>query len=376
MRDDLRTPRNWKWGAVPPDTLPLWLADMDLPTSAAIRERLAGLAREAWLGYEMVPGDAALLAALRRWLSARGHPGLDDPLRAVVGPGVLPLLYAAVRTLTEPNDAVAVLTPAYPPFFSAVRDQGRRVREVPLAWGSAGATPDLDALDAAARDGVRAVLVCQPHNPTGRSFTRDELAGIAEVADRHGLVLISDEVWADLWLDGPPPLPCAAASPAAAARTLTITGPCKTYSMAGLPIGAAVSANPALLAPLERVGYGIGHPGQFPLAMWEAGLAEAQGWLDDTRATLRRHRDLVAAAAASWPGVRHVPPQATYLAWLDARGHRLGTRVHEAIRREGRVLLNDGALFGDDAAGCVRLNFATTPEVLGEALHRIGSVLG
>lgn len=374
VRPDLRTPRNWKWGSVPPDVLPLWLADMDLPPPAVLRAGLARLMREGWLGYEMVPGDAALLAAVRRWLVDRGHPGLGDPLTAVVGPGVLPLLYAAVRACVPPGGALVVPTPAYPPFFLAARDQDRRVIEVPLHDAGGRPTFDLAAIDAAFAAGARAILLCQPHNPTGRVFTTAELAAVAEVVARHGATIIADEVWADLWLETPP-TPVAAASPAAAARTLTIVGPCKSYNMAGLPIGLAVSAEPSLLAPLARLGYGLGHPGQAPIAMWELALREAQPWLIETRAVLRANRDHAVARLAG-AGLEVQPAEATYLLWLDGRRHRLGERLASAVLDEGRVLLNDGRHFGTGFAGCARLNVATTRDVLDEALTRIRRVTG
>lgn len=373
VRPDLRTPRNWKWGSVPPDVLPLWLADMDLPPPPAVREGLAALARDGWLGYEMVPGDAALRESVRRWLAARGHPGLADPLELVLGPGVLPLLYAAVRAHVPPGGAVVVPTPAYPPFFSAARDQDRRVVEVPMREADGRVVLDVERIAAALAAGARAVLLCQPHNPTGRVFTRDELAAVAEAAARFDAVLLADEVWADLWYDAPP-LPVAAASDAAAERTLTIVGPCKSYNIAGLPIGAAVSAEPELLAPLVRLGYGLGHPGQGPVAMWDLALRVAQPWLEATRATLRARRDRVVPALAEL-GVAVRSPEATYLAWLDGRRHPLGDRLAATILEHGRVLLNDGRHFGAGGAACARLNFATTDDVLDEALARLRRVL-
>ncbi len=374
FRPDLRTPRNWKWGSVPPDVLPLWLADMDLPPPDVLRDGLAALMRDGWLGYEMVPGDAALLAALRRWLVARGHPGLADPLEAVIAPGVLPLLYAAVRAHVPPGGAVVVPTPAYPPFFMAARDQDRRVVEVPMRESGGRPTLDVPAIDAALAAGARAVLLCQPHNPTGRVFRAEELAPVAESAARHGAVLLADEVWADLWFDAPP-IPVAASSATTAACTLTITGPCKSYNMAGLPIGAAVSANADLLAPLARLGYGLGHPGQGPVAMWELALAQAQPWLATTRDTLRAHRDRAVEGLAG-SGLEVRVPEATYLLWLDGRRHPLGERLASTLLEQGRLLLNDGRHFGAGHAGCARLNVATTPDVLDEALARIRRVTG
>jgi cystathionine beta-lyase len=370
-----RRGRALKWTAADPDVLPLWVADMDLEPPPAVRARLAALAAEGWLGYELVPGDPALAAAVRAALVARGHPGLPEPLRGVVGPGLLSLLYGAVRTLTAPGEAVAVLTPTYPPFLSAVREQGRALLEVPLDVAGPQARLDLDALEAAFRAGARLLLWCQPHNPTGRVWSDDEQASVAALAARHDVRVVSDEVWADLWLDAPP-RPFAAASREAEARTLTLVGPCKTYNMAGLPIGMAVSADPALLAPLRAVAHGLGHPGQLPVAMWECALAEAGPWLAATRDALRARRDQAMHALAELPGVRVASPEATYLLWIDGRRHPLGAGVHRALLDEGRVLLNDGASFGEGFAGCVRLNFATTEARLAEALERVTRVLG
>ena len=225
--------------------------------------------------------------------------------------------------------------------------------------------------------GPRAILTCNPHNPTGRVFDAEELAAIAEVAERHDLLIVSDEIWCDLVHPGHTHMPIAALSEAAAARTVTICAASKAFNVAGLHCAVAHIAHAGVareLAALPRHVLGaVGSPGaEATLAAWTAGEA----WLDEVRAHLTRQRDhLAERLSAELPQVGFESPEATYLAWLDLRGTDLGEDPAKALQESARVALSHGHEFGESGKGFARLNFATSREILDEILDRIVEAL-
>lgn len=368
--EDLRHEGSQKWTLYPPDVLPLWVADMDFPVAPELLEALhARLSRS--IGYPVMAGDPALLDLLIEKQAGRGVGNLTrDSIKLL--PGVVPGLYASVLALTSPGDEVITHTPVYPPFLTAISDHGRIPRHAPLSQTAHGWEIDWDTLEAAVTPAARVLLLCSPHNPTGRVWTRAELGRLADFALRHRLWVVADELHADLVLEGEF-IPFASLSPQVAARTLTLTGPCKTYNTAGLGIGAAISANPQLLARFGAASLGVmGHPSALSQEMWKAGLTAGSRWLAEILDLLRGNRDfLTGFLAQHLPEVRYVPPQATYLAWLDFRALPWAPQAHAHLLERAKVGLNDGPPFGPDSAGFLRLNFATPRPVLREALERI-----
>ena len=227
--------------------------------------------------------------------------------------------------------------------------------------GSAGYEIDLDGLRRAAA-GARVLLLCHPHNPSGRVFRRAELEAIAEVVLGSGLFVVSDEIHADLVLGGEPFVPFASLSPEVAARTLTLCSASKAFHIAGLRCAVAVFGSDEIrrrfLAVPRHVRGGINILG---LEATRAAWLHGQPWLDAATDYLRGNRDLVARRVAdSLPGVRHHPPEATYLAWLDCRALRLAPSPFRFFLERAKVALSDGASFGTPGEGFVRLNFATS----------------
>lgn len=362
--DDLRHPDSAKWNFYPPEVLPLWVADMDFPVAPEITAALhARLSRS--IGYSM-GGEPGLLDVLqaRHVLEGREHVWLL--------PGVVPGLYASVLALSAPGDEVITHTPIYPPFLGAIENQGRVARLAPLLQGESGWEIDWDALEAAVTPAARVLMLCSPHNPSGRLWSRPELERLAEFALRHRLWVVADELHADLTLEGEF-IPFARLSPDIARRTVTLSGPCKAFNTAGLPIGAAFSANAALIARLQRAALGLmGHPSALSIEMWRAALEHGGPWLEGTLAYLRGNRDFLAAELArQLPEVHFAPPQATYLAWLDFRAFSWAEGPHLFALERAKVGLNDGATFGPGFEGFLRLNFATSRPLLGEAVRRL-----
>jgi cystathionine beta-lyase len=219
-------------------------------------------------------------------------------------------------------------------------------------------------------------MLCNPQNPTGRVFRRDELEKLAEFALSHRLWVMSDELWADLIYEGRH-IPIASLGPEIAQRTVTLTGPCKTYNTAGLGGGVAISHNPQILAAMAQVSKGLGgHPNVLSMAAWRAALEHAQDWLEEVRAYLKGNRDFITAFMQQHlPQVGYRPPQGTYLAWLDFRGTPFAQEIHKVMLERAKVGLNEGRMFGPQYQGWLRLNFATSRKLLQEALERIAGVV-
>ncbi|HEV7302337.1 MAG TPA: PatB family C-S lyase [Tepidisphaeraceae bacterium] len=370
----LRHPDSFKWTKYPQDVLPLWVADMDFPVAPSIITAITDRLRHG-IGYHQLYGDPELTGLLRAKLEKDGLVGLPEKGWMGYLVGVVQGLYVAVTGLTRAGDDVITMTPIYPPFMSAITDHGRNARLVALAELPEGWTIDWPAMEAAVTPATRLLMLCHPHNPTGRVWTRDELARLADFADRHRLWVVSDELHADLTLSGEYVPFVAVAPPAVQARTVTLIGPCKAYNTAGLGIGAMVSHNPQLIARLKKAGAGLmGHPGVPNVTMWKAALRDDGIWLAEVLDYLRGNTDLIAAFVRDrLPGVRYVPPQATYLAWLDFRNHPRAGDIHKYLLETAKVALNDGPAFGPGYQGFVRLNFATSKAILSEALERIAA---
>jgi cystathionine beta-lyase len=288
-------------------------------------------------------------------------------------------IYVAVSQLSAAGEGVVVQTPIYPPFLEAVAETGRRLVENPLVCGAAGARFEIDfellrsRIDAT----TRILLLCNPHNPTGRVLERRELEGLAELALAQGLVVVADEIHADLVYPGQRHVPFASLSPEVEERTVTLTSATKAFNIPGLRCALAHFGSRALqhrfLALPRSLRGGLGALGQAAtLAAWRVG----QPWLDAVLAYLAGNRHLVARFVADrLPGVGHVPPEASYLAWLDCRALRLEPTPERFFLSQAKVALSAGERFGEPGIGWVRLNFATSRAILGEILERMAKAL-
>jgi cysteine-S-conjugate beta-lyase len=359
-----------KWHAYPDDVLPLWVADMDFPVADEIKAAVKDQLDVDDLGYGPKTGLPGLRESLVERLATRfdWHVDVGDvrPL-----PGIVPGIHLAALALAGPGDELVVQPPVYPPFYSAVVNAGRCVLENPMLVQGGHYTLDTEGLRRAITPATRALILCNPQNPTGRVFTRSELEALAEVVLEERLWVVSDELHADLVLDGRH-VPFASLSPDVAQRTVTLCGPTKAFNIAGLKIGFAIAQNRALLDRLGSVASTL-LPGPTTLSQ-RAAIAAYRGgdaWLDATLSYLRTNRDhLVARIGAEAPTVKVRSPEGTYLAWLDLRALGLGAGLEAALHQAG-VALNDGATFGTGGEGHARLNFATSRTILDAAIDRI-----
>jgi cysteine-S-conjugate beta-lyase len=368
--DVLRARRTTKWSRYPPEVLPAWVAEMDFPLAPAVFEAVRGILDAHDLGY---CESAGLAEAFATW-AARYQGWRPDPALACPVADVMAGVEAALRVLTEPGEGVALFTPAYPPFFTLLEQLGRVAVPCPLLEEPQGWVPDLQRLDDALADGARGVLLCHPHNPTGRVLTGEELRAVAEIVDLRGAYVISDEVHAPLLATGVSFVPYAASGPAAGAHSVTVTSVSKGWNVPGLKC-ALLQAQPATARVTAAVpAYERGRASVPGVAASIAAWTDDSGWIEE----LRVHLDQTRAELAHWvrrtPGVRTHPGQAGYLAWLDLRDTGLGEDPAAVLLERGRLAVVPGrhfALPAEQGIGRIRLNHGTSLPLLREALHRM-----
>lgn len=370
--EELRRRTSVKWRLHDPDVLPVWVAEMDAPLAPAVLDALAGVAHRGDTGYAYGPAYAQALAAF-----ARSRWGWDLPVEAhALVPDVMRGCTEALSLVTEPGDAVVVDPPVYPPFFGFIRHAGRRV--VPAGLGADGRL-DLRALEAAfgtATAGGRpaAYLLCSPHNPTGTVHTAQELQAVATLATAYGVRVVVDEIHAPLVLPGTRFVPYLSVPGTEDAFVLQSAS--KGWNLAGLKAAVAIAGEAAAeeLARLpEVVTHGASHVG---VQTHIAALRDGGDWLDAVRRGIARNVTVLQEALAQWlPEVGYRPGEGTYLAWLDCRALGLGDDPAAAFLARGRVALTAGVDFGPGGSGHARLNLATSPDRIREAVRRMAAAV-
>ncbi len=348
-----------KWAATGPGVIPAWVADMDLATAPAVVEALRRRA-EGDLGYPTwldTPSCGPLAEAFAERMARRF--GWDpDPSYVRSYSDINQALQVLLHVWTRPGDGVALHTPAYHPFLKTLSDMERPLRPIRLE-------PDGDSWRFEVPDlsGCRVLLLVNPQNPTGRAFTRAELEELAEHAERHDLLVIADEIHADLVYEPHRHVPFATILPG---RTVTLTSATKAFNLGGIRCSVAHVGHPELRKALEaQPPFLYGSAGLFGVEATVAAWRHGDAWLQETTALLDRNRRTLAERLPSRFGYR--VPQATYLAWL----HTGVPGMAATIERDAKVLLSDGAVFGPGGEEYVRLNFATTEGVLAEILDRL-----
>ena len=368
---DRRSTESMKWNRFPEDVLPMWVADMDFvspePVIRALQERIA----HGVFGY---PGDPpGLREAIIGYLSD-SYGWQVKPEDIVFLPGVVTGFNLAAQAFTGPGGGVLIQTPVYMPFLGVARNAGGTLQEMELTRQPDGRyTVDWDAFENAFTDQTRMFLLCNPHNPVGRVYTRPELETMAEICLRRGALICSDEIHCDLVYPGHPHLPIAALSPEVAQRTITLMAPSKTFNIAGLSCSFAVIQNAELRSQFSKSGKGLVHgTNLLGLVAAQAAYQEGWDWLEQLLAYLDGNRKLLYQYVNDQlPGVRMALPEGTYLAWLDCRGAGINGRPYDFFLENARVAVGDGAAFGRGGEGFVRLNFGCPRPMLIEALERM-----
>ena len=374
----LRARRSEKWHSYPPDVLPAWVAEMDFPIAAPIRSELRRFTEQSDLGYPIALRETGLAEIFSERMQERfdWHP---DPSRVEILSEVVQGMYLALEAFSRPGEGVIVQTPIYPPFLHSVRDTGRLCIENPLVAHEARLEIDFDGLARGLTDSTRVFLFCNPHNPSGRVFSRPELERLAETVVARDLIIVSDEIHGDLLFDERRHIPFASLSPEVAERTVTLSSPSKAFNIPGLRCAVAHFGSKALQDRFNgvvqrHVRGGIGLLGLYAsMAAWRW----AQPWLDEVVPYLEANRDFAEAALRERiPEIRFFRPEATYLAWLECSGLAIQGSPAAHFLRHGRVALSDGKVFGPGWEQHVRLNFATSRPILTEVIERMAKALG
>lgn len=368
-RADHQTRSSKKWRVYDHDVLPAWIAEMDFGIAEPIRDALLDQVGRGDLGYPDPAGDG-VREAFAAWTWNRWGWQVAPPEVRVV-PDVMRGMEMCLQAFSAPGEPVVVTTPVYPPFLDAVADYQRVLAPAGVVRRGDGWELDLDAVEYGLAAGARLILLCSPHNPTGHVFTRAELEGLAELARRHGAVIVSDEVHAPLAFAPHTHLSLATLVPDLRPHLVTVTSASKAWNLPGLRCAQLVVQDDALATALDalprRLGNGVGILG---LTASVVAFTEGDPWLRTVRQGLaERGRLLATLIGERLPQVGYLPPEAGYLAWLDVSA--ITADAPRALLDRGRVALNDGREFGPGGEGHVRLNVATSARRLGEVVDRM-----
>ena len=372
---DRRHTESIKWNWFDEDVLPMWVADMDFRSPEPVVEALKARVEHGVFGYGWPPKE--LKGAIQAHLLRRqGWEVAEEALDFISG--VVTGFNHAIYSLTEPGDKVMIQTPVYPPFLAAPEEAGRERVINPLIRREDGKYEiDFDDFETKAASGVKLFVLCSPHNPVGRVFSREELTRMAEICLANDVLICSDEIHGDLIFSENRHIPLARLSPEIAANTVTYFAPSKTFNVAGLSTSIYVAQNEAVREKLQHsMTMLLGHPNIFGTQAALAAYRDGQEWLDEVLVYLEANRDyLVEFVESELPGVAIWKPEGTYLSWLDCRALDLPVSPHEFFLKEAKVGLNEGASFGEDGKGFVRLNFACPRALLAEGLGRMKAAL-
>lgn len=370
----LRGRESAKWTVYPPDVLPAWVAEMDFPLAEPIKQRLRRAIDSDDCGYA---NPTALPEAFAAFAKSR-FGWTVDPARVRTAPEVMVAVAEILRVVTKPGDGVVINPPVYPPFAMTINEVGRRVVDSPLAHVPGGGWDlDLDSLEASFKDGARAYLLCNPHNPTGRVLSAEQVKQIAELSKRYGVTVIADEIHAPLTLVGATHTPFASVSEGIGTSAVTLTSASKAWNIAGLKCAVIVAGSSAMRKTLEALPAELtertGHLGAMANV---AAFRDGAQWLDGLLQHLDHNRALMTELLGMYlPAVRYIPPQAGYLAWLDCSALGLGDNPAKVFLTKGKVALMWGLAFGRQGACFCRVNMGTSGEILSEVVGRMGKAI-
>ena len=379
-----------KWDGAPAifgtsDILPMWVADMDFEVAAPITEAIVARAKHGIYGYTF-EGDSLKQTVVDRLQAKFGWQ--VDKSWLVFSTGIVHALHMIIKAFTSPGDGIILQPPVYYPFFSAIKNNGCKIIENQLIEQDGWYSIDFDGLDTCFKPDysglrpepsrARMMLFCSPHNPVGRVWTRDELERTARTVVGNDAILISDEIHSELLFSGQKHIVTATLADDIASRTITCFAPSKTFNLAGLKASVLIIPNPRIRSIfLERTAGFLSAPNVYGSTAMEAAFKHGDPWLKALLSYLEDNlRFLVEFCESRIPRIKIVPPQGTYLAWLDCR--ELGLSDHELrsfMRKTARVGLDDGYVFGSGGSGFQRINFACPRSKLEQALMQIESAV-
>jgi cystathionine beta-lyase len=355
-----------------PDVLPMWVADMDFSSPPEVVKALKQRAEHGVFGYTFRP--PSYYDAIIDWQKRR-H-GWSVPREWIVGvPGVVTAMSLLIKMLTEPHDRIMIQVPVYHPFYQIISQNGRTIVRNPLKL--AGEHYEMDFAEMERQiisEKVKMLLLCNPHNPVGRVWTRDELTALGQLCLKHGVTVISDEIHGDIIFRGHRHIPFASLADEFAAIAVTCAAPSKTFNIAGLNSAYAVIANPAWRDKLSRrlKTLALDMENCFAQVAVEACYRHGEAWLNELLVYLEENVGMMSEfLAQELPEIKMIRPEGTYLAWLDCREISSDPSVwKEIMYSRARVAFHNGSIFGREGAGFLRVNFGCPRSLLSEGLER------
>lgn len=364
------------YGVSAEDGIAMWVADMDFRPPQVIQDALRGMIDHGIYGY--FGDDSAYLAAIRWWMKTR-HGWDVDPSWVFTTHGLVNGTAMCVETFTQPGDGVVLMTPVYHAFAKVIRANGREVVECRMVNDGGRYGLDIPAWDTQMTGRERMFILCSPHNPGGRVWTRDELQAIADFCKRHDLILVSDEIHHDLVMPGHTHIPMALVDPTIADRLIMMTATTKTFNIAGSHSGNVIIADPDLRAKFQARMMGLGlSPNSFGLFMATAAYSpEGAAWVDDLNTYLDGNRRIFDAGVNAIPGLKSMALEATYLAWVDFADTGMEMSEFTArVERDAKIAVNHGPTFGTGGETFLRFNIATPRARVQEAVDRLARAFG
>ncbi|TAJ12429.1 putative C-S lyase [Marinilabiliaceae bacterium JC017] len=355
------------------EVLPLWVADMDFSAPPAVCEAIQARAAHNIYGYTIRTKE--FNEAIKNWLMRRHNWSVENSW-IEYSPGVVPALTFSIMSFTMPGDGVIIQTPVYPPFYSVVKDNDRKVVKNPLVQENGSYRMNFEELEIlTAKPENKVLILCNPHNPLGRVWTKDELETLGDICHRNNVLVLSDEIHSDLMLFGNKHTPFASVNEQMANNSITFMAPSKTFNIAGFNTSYVVASNSRLLngyrQVLNKLHLNMGHV--FSEVILETAYNEGEDWLGELISYLEANaRFVVDFINENMPEVKVKLPHATFLTWLDFRswGWSQKDLVAFLVNKAG-VGLNDGVSFGVEGEGFMRMNIASPRSVIKKALEQI-----
>jgi cystathionine beta-lyase len=358
------------------DVLPMWVADMDFPVAGFILDSIRERLKHPFLGYTFRSDSFA--ESVTAWLDRR-HSWKVDIKTVGFSPGIVPALNMCVMEFTGPGDRVIVQPPVYFPFFSAITNHGRELVYNQLVKKDGRYEMDLDHLEELFREGAKLFFLCNPHNPVGRAWTKQELQQLASLCIKYDVMVISDEIHSDLLLFGNRHIPLASLGKDIADRTLTCIAPSKTFNLAGLYTSVMIATNPDLKKRYDKIldTVHVGGDNILGQVALQAAYREGDEWLDQLIGYLElNYTSFCSLLNEAVPGLIISPLEATYLAWLDFSFMQLNDKtLREFIINSAGLGLNEGPMFGPGGSQHMRLNIATPRKILLEGAGRLAAAV-
>lgn len=373
-----RNSGSYKWDTNPDDkTLPLWVADMDFRADRHIIDALSERVNHGVFGYTQVPDE--YFDAVIRWFSARHRWHIDRDW-FIYTSGVVPAISAILQAVTLPGDKVITQAPAYNCFFSSIRNSGCQLAANPLLYSGGRYSIDFDGLEQLASDpAARVLLLCNPHNPSGRVWTREELLRIADICLRNDVLVVADEIHCELTYPPHCYIPFGSLGEIYSQNSVSCISPSKAFNIAGLQIANIVTANTRLRQRIDRA-ININEVcdvNPFGIVATIAAYNEGAPWLEALLQYLWDNYTLLRDTLSQrLPQLTVVPLEATYLAWIDIRPTGLNShQVADLLLRQQDLRINPGSMYGPGGEGFIRVNLATQRSNIAEAISRITAAL-